>query len=237
MRVLVAGAGTTGTHVADTLADVHDVTLVDRVPARSPAVRFVLGDAADPGVLLHAGAPQADVLICVTGDDPTNLAIALLGKRRFGIRWTVARVADPAHRWLFTPAAGVDVAVSGAELVARLVQEEVTAGDLVTLLRLRGGVAVTETVLPPGAAVAGHLAAGLALPDGVALTAVVRHDAVLLPDRAGPLRAGDVVVALCEPGREHALHDLLTAPARSPGPPPIARLGAPQERQSPTWPA
>ena len=39
------------------------------------------------------------------------------------------------------------------------------------------------------------------------------HFALLLPDRAGPLRAGDTVVALCEPGREHALHDLLTSPA------------------------
>ncbi len=219
MRIIVAGAGSTGGHVAEVLAEAHDVTLIDRVAARSPTARLVLGDAADPSVLLRAGAPEADVLVCATRDDPTNLAIALLGKHRFGIRWTVARVTDPAHRWLFTPAAGVDVVVSSAELVARLVQEEVTAGDLVTLLRLRGGVAVTEIVLPAGAAVAGAVATQLALPHGVALTAVVRHDAVLLPDHAGPLRAGDVILALCEPGREHALHDYLTAPAPPPGEP------------------
>jgi trk system potassium uptake protein TrkA len=87
----------------------------------------------------------------------------------------------------------------------------VTAGDLVTLLRLRGpGVAVTETTLPPGAACAGRRAAELDLPPGTALTAVVREGHVLLPDRAGPLLAGDMVVALCEPGREHALHRVLT---------------------------
>ena len=213
-------------HVAAVLADVHNVTLIDRVAARAPTARCVLGDAADPSVLLHAGAPEADVLVCATDDDPTNLAIALLGKRRFDIRWTVARVTEPAHRWLFTPTAGVDVVVSSAELVARLVQEEVTAGDLVTLLRLRGGVAVTEIVLPAGAAVAGAAVARLALPDGVALTAIVRDDAVLLPERAGPLRAGDVILALCEPGREHALHDHLTAPAPPPGDPPIGGSGA-----------
>ena len=118
---------------------------------------------------------------------------------------------EPAHRWLFTPAAGVDVAVSAAELVTRLLQEEVTAGDLVTLLELRGGgVAVTETTIPPGAAIAGRRAGELEVPEGVALTAVVRQDQVLLPERAEALRAGDLVVALCEPGREHALHDLLT---------------------------
>ncbi len=222
MRVVIAGAGSTGMHVADVLGEVHEVTLIDRVAVGPTDPRFVLGDAADPSVLLRAGAHEADVLVSVTRDDATNLTVSLLGKHRFGVRWTVARLTDPAHRWLFTPGAGVDVVVSTAELVARLVQEEVTAGDLVTLLRLRGGVAVTETTLPAGAAAAGIPAAAVELPDGVALTGIVRHDEVLLPDRAGPLRAGDIVIALCEPGREHRLHDLLTAPARPATQPPTS---------------
>jgi trk/ktr system potassium uptake protein len=95
-----------------------------------------------------------------------------------------------------------------------VVQEEMTAGDLVTLLRLRDpGVAVTETALPPGAAVAGLLAGELELPGGTVLTAVVRDGHVLIPERAGRLIAGDVVVALCEPDREHLLHQLLTGGA------------------------
>jgi trk system potassium uptake protein TrkA len=217
MRILICGAGSTGRHVARVLADVHDVAIVDVAPQRpfgDPAPRFVLGDAADPAVLMQAGARDAEALVAVTDRDATNLTIALLAKRRFGVRSTVARVNEPAHRWLFVPEAGVDIAVSTAELVARVVQEEVTAGDLVTLLRLRGpGVAVTETTVPPGAAAAGTPAGELRLPDGVALTAIVRGADVVLPDRAGPLRAGDIVVALCEPGREHVLHDLLTARA------------------------
>jgi len=212
MRILICGAGTTGKHVAKVLGEVHDVTVIDRQEERRvPGHPFVVGDAADPAVLLDAGAREADALVATTADDPTNLVIALLAKHRFGVRSTVARMNDPSHRWLFTPAGGVDAVVSAAELVARLVQEEVTASDLVTLLELRGGgVAVTETTIPPGAAVAGTEASALALPDGVAVTAVVRQDQVLLPDRAGALRAGDIVVALCEPGREHVLHDLLT---------------------------
>jgi trk system potassium uptake protein len=212
MRILVCGAGATGRHVAEVLGEVHDVTVVDRLEDRRvPGRGFVAGDAADPAVLMDAGAAGADALISTTADDPTNLVIALLAKHRFSVGSTVARMNDPAHRWLFTPAAGVDVVVSAAELVTRLVQEEVTAGDLVTLLELRGGgVAVTETTIPAGAAVAGSRASELAIPEGVAITAVVREDQVLLPDRAGTLRAGDIVVALCEPGREHVLHDLLT---------------------------
>jgi trk system potassium uptake protein TrkA len=216
--MVICGAGDTGRHVAGVLAQAHDVTVVDRRPDRRmadrPGLRFILGDAADPSVLLRAGARDADALIAVTRDDPTNLLIATLAKHRLGVRSTVVRVQDPSHEWLFTARAGVDVVVSAAELVARLVQEEVTAGDFVTLLRLHEpGVAVIETTLPPGAAIAGSHAGRLALPDGVALTAVIRDGAVLLPGRAESLRAGDTVVALCEPGREHVLHDLLTGPA------------------------
>jgi trk system potassium uptake protein TrkA len=218
MRIVICGAGDTGRHVADVLAQVHDVTVVDRRPDRWIAdragLRFILGDAADPSVLLRAGVRDADALIAVTRDDPTNVLIATLAKHRLGVRSTVVRLQDPAHEWLFTARAGVDVVVSAADLVAHLVQEQVTAGDLVTVLRLHEpGVAVTETTLPAGATIAGSDADRLPLPDGVALTAVIRDGAVLLPGRAGPLRAGDTVVALCEPGREHVLHELLTGPA------------------------
>jgi trk system potassium uptake protein TrkA len=217
MRVVICGAGTTGHHVAEVLAEVHHVTLIDLDPSRigtgGPNLAYVLGDASDPDVLLAAGGSGADALIAVTRDDAVNLIAATLAHHRLGVRWVVARMNDPAHDWLFGPLTGVDVVVSTAELVARLVQEEVTAGDLVTLLRLRGaGVAVTETTLPPGADVAGTEASELRLPEGTALTAVIRDGHVLLPERTGPLTAGDVVVALCEPGREHVLHDALTGP-------------------------
>lgn len=214
MRIVICGAGTTGRHVAEVLADVHHVTVIEvdpgRVEAGRPDIAYVLGDASDPEVLVKAGGRGSDALIAVTRDDPVNLVAANIARHRLGVRWVVARMNDPRHAWLFAPAAGVDVVVSTAELVARLVQEEVTAGDLVTLLRLRGaGVAVTETTLPAGASVAGTLAPELALPAGTALTAVVRDGHVLLPARAGRLTAGDVVIALCEPGREHILHETL----------------------------
>lgn len=218
MRIVVCGAGSTGRHVAQVLADVHHVTVVerdpDRIGASGPNLAFVQGDASDPAALIAAGASGADALIAVTRDDATNLVAATIARHRLGVRWIVARLNDPVHDWLFASEAGIDVVVSTAELVARLVQEEVTAGDLVTLLRLRGaGVAVTETTLPPGASAAGTAAAELALPEGTALTAVVRDGHVLLPARAGRLSAGDVVVALCEPGREHVLHKALVGEA------------------------
>lgn len=219
MRIVVCGAGSTGRHVAGVLSELHHVTVIERDPGRigttGPTLAYVLGDASDPGTLVAAGASGADALIAVTRNDPTNLIAAMIARHRLGVRWVVARMSDPSHAWLFGEGSGIDVVVSTAELVARLVQEEVTAGDLVTLLRLRGaGVAVTETTLPPGARAAGTYATELSLPAGTALTAVVRGGHVLLPGAAKRLSAGDVIIALCEPGREHVLHDALVADAR-----------------------
>jgi trk system potassium uptake protein TrkA len=204
--------------VAAVLGGAHHVIVIDRdpdrLPAETPHVSAVAGDATDPAVLIDAGAGDARALIALTGDDAANSLIATLAKRSLGISRVVALVNDADHTWLLGPEAGVDVVASAADLVARLVQEEVTAGDLVTLLRLRGaGVAVTETTLPPGAAVAGLRAREIALPRGVAFTAVIRNGEVMLPERADRLIGGDVVVALCEPGREGPLHRLLVAGA------------------------
>jgi trk/ktr system potassium uptake protein len=140
MRILVCGAGSTGLYVARVLSAVYHVTMIERAPEHLPseedAFSVLLGDAADPGVLAQAEAADTDALIAATGQDRTNLVIARLAKQ-LGIRWVVVRMNDPEHDWLFTPEAGVDIAVSSGALVARLVQEEVTAGDLVTLLRMR----------------------------------------------------------------------------------------------------
>ena len=76
MRIVVCGAGSTGLHVARILAEVHDVTLVERIRGRVPddrAYDVTIGDAADPAVLLEAGARDADAVVAVTGDDPANL--------------------------------------------------------------------------------------------------------------------------------------------------------------------
>jgi trk system potassium uptake protein TrkA len=220
-HIVICGHGATGAHVARVLSEHHRVTVIDRsrerLPEPRPGLDAIAGDATDPKVLIAAGAREADAVIAITGDDAANALIATLAKRRLGVRSVVARVDDASHAWLFGPDAGVDAVVSAADLVARLVQEEVGAGDLVTLLRLRGaGIAVTETTIPAGAAVAGLTVEELELPAGVALTAVVREGEVLLADRAGRLTAGDVVVALCEPGREPALYRLLAGGAGAP---------------------
>jgi trk system potassium uptake protein len=75
----------------------------------------------------------------VTGDDARNLVVCSLARAEFDVPRTIARVVDPAHAWAFGPDLGVDVALDQADLLARLTLEEMSLGEVATLVKLRRG--------------------------------------------------------------------------------------------------
>ena len=79
--------------------------------------------------------------VAATGDDQVNLVVSLLAKTEFGVPRVVARINRAENEWLFTEQWGVDVAVSTPRLMAALVEEAVTVGDLVRLMTFRRGEA------------------------------------------------------------------------------------------------
>ena len=162
MRVVVTGAGAVGRHLASDLADRgHDVTLIDQSPdvvekARewAPKVNVILGDACEPWVLETAELSKAEVVVAATGDDEDNLVTSLLAKQEFAVPRVLARVNHPKNEWLFTEQWGVDAAVSPPHILTAMVEEAVTVGDLVRLIRLEGGrISIVEMTLPDVVAV------------------------------------------------------------------------------------
>lgn len=220
MFVLIVGGGKVGARLAEVLAEMgHQVRLVDKDPVRCAALErelgpvAVCGDGADLEVLRQAGVRRADALAAVTGSDEDNLVVALLGKREFHVPRVVARVNHPKNEWLFTPEMGVDVAVHPARVIAMLLEEELTLGDVVTLLKLqRGDVALVEVRLAPGAPAAHRRVGELALPPSAALTAVLRQGRVLVPHADLELLPEDEVLALTEVAGEGALQAALAGP-------------------------
>lgn len=213
MYVLVVGAGRTGARLCEALlADGHRVVVVDKDPhvaerlarrLEGRGLRVVRGDGNDPGVLGEAGAREARAIAAVTGEDEDNLAVGLLGKREFGVPRIVAKINNPLNAWLFTRTMGVDVAVDPADVIAHLLEEEASVGEIVTLLKLRqGGVSLVEVVLMPDWPVVGRTLGDLALPADTAVVALARDGRVLVPRADLALRPGDEVVALCTPAAE-----------------------------------
>jgi trk system potassium uptake protein len=204
MRVAIAGAGNVGRSIAQELIENgHDVMLIEREPRmlrpdRVPAAEWVLADACELSSLQEAQLSRCDVVVAATGDDKVNLVVSLLAKTEFAVPRVVARVNRAEDEWLFTEQWGVDVAVSKPRLMAALVEEAVTVGDLVRLMSFRQGEAnLVEITLPPAAPYVGHAVRDVPLPRDSALVAIVRGKRVLVPGPDDPLEAGDELVFVC----------------------------------------
>jgi len=219
MRVVITGAGAVGRHLAaDLAARGHDVTLieqdrdvVDAVRPEAQGVHLLLGDACEPWVLEEASLSTAEVVVAATGDDEDNLVTSLLAKTEFAVPRVLARVNHPKNEWLFTEQWGVDQAVSPPHILTALVEEAVTTGDLVRLLRLEGGqVSIVEMKLAADSPSIGRALYELRLPSDSALVAVLREGHVVIPQPETMLAAGDEVVALATgEAAEQLLRDTL----------------------------
>src|SRR5213592_824784 len=214
MRVVVTGGGAIGRHLsADLVERGHDVTLieqhrsvVDRLREEIPEVKVMLGDACEPRVLDDAHLSDADVVVAATGDDEDNLVTSLLAKQEFAVPRVLARVNHSSNEWMFTEQWGVDAAVSPPHILTALVEEAVTVGDVVRLLKLeRGKVTLVELTLEPGSAAAGRPMYELRLPLDSTIVAIVRDEHVVIPQPETVLTAGDEIMAIARPEVEDDL--------------------------------
>jgi trk system potassium uptake protein len=218
MRVVVTGGGAIGRHLSFDLAQRgHEVTLVEQNKAivdtlreEIPDVKVMLGDACEPWVLEDAELSGADVVVAATGDDEDNLVTSLLAKQEFGVPRVLARVNHPSNEWLFNEQWGVDQSVSPPHVLTALVEEAVTTGDLVRLLRLEGGRAsIVEMKLNDSSPGAGRPLYELRLPADTAIVAVLREGHVVIPQPETVLAAGDELVALASNESEPTLRGMI----------------------------
>ena len=198
MKVAIAGAGAVGRSIArELIRSEHDVMLLERKldhvdQAAIPEAEWVLADACELSLLEAAHLENYDVVIAATGDDKANLVLSLLAKTEFGVDRVVARVNDPRNEWLFDAAWGVDVAVSTPRMLASLVEEAVSVGDLVHLMTFRKGQAnLVEITLPENTPLAGKPVRKLQLPRDAALVTILRGGRVIVPQHDDPLEGGD----------------------------------------------
>ena len=203
MRIAIAGAGSVGRSIAGELVENgHQVMLIDRdpeaiKPGRIEAAEWVLADACEVALLEDAGLQTCDV-------------VSLLAKTEFAVGRVVGRVNDPRNEWLFTDAWGVDVAVSTPRILAALVEEAVTVGDLVRLFTLRQGqVNLVEVTLPPTTSIAGRPVRDLRLPRDAALVTILRGGRVIVPQPDEPLEPGDELLFVASTEVEDQVRDAL----------------------------
>ena len=108
MHVVIAGCGRVGSGLArDLVSQGFDVAILDESPEAFHLLgddfpgEFVVGRALDWDTLRRAGIHDAVAFVACTDGDNTNIVIAQIAQKKYGIRCVVARVYDPLRAELF----------------------------------------------------------------------------------------------------------------------------------------
>ena len=129
MRVVIAGVGNVGYHLAKLLsAEGQDIVLIDRAADKLKLVAnqidagTIRGNSTSYAVLEEAGISEADLLIAVTSSEDANIATAIIAKH-LGAKRTVARISNTEFIYkkdkLNLKHLGIDDIISPESLAAR----------------------------------------------------------------------------------------------------------------------
>jgi trk system potassium uptake protein TrkA len=221
MFVIIASGGRTGAQLASMLIGMdHDVRVVEnrpeilsRIHRELPTETIVEGDPLQLHVLEMAGIHEADALAACTTSDENNLTLCYMARKLYQVRRTIARVNNPRNAWLFDKKFFVDVAVNQAEILSSLIQEEMSLGDMITLVKLRrGNYSLVEEKIPPGARVIGTEIKDIHFPEHVVIAAIVRRGEVMIPRGITVIEEGDEILAVADQDGAYELAELFSPP-------------------------
>jgi len=221
MFVLIAGGGRTSARLANLLInEKYKVRVIENrrdilahLHQDLPTEVVYEGNAIDPSALEQAGIRGAQALAAVTTSDSINLVLCFLAKTMFGVPRTIARVNNPNNAWLFNDKFHVDIALNQADVLAHLIQEEMSLGDMMTLFKIRRGrYSVVEEKVPPGAKVIGIPLKDLGLAEHCVIAAIIRDGVMTLPRGESTLQENDEIIAVASAEGTQKLAELLAHP-------------------------
>jgi len=185
MRIVVLGAGTVGTWIADLLCrHRHSVTVVDNDPSTCKLinneldVRVVTGSASQSSVLFQSDVIGADLCLAVTGDDEVNIVAASMAKA-MGARRSIARIYGPVFHDVSTfdyqRHFGIDRLLSLEHLTAMELARGIrNPGSVVLEHFARGELEVLEVVMEEPTKAIGVSLKDLGLPKTIRIGSIYR---------------------------------------------------------------
>jgi K+ transport systems, NAD-binding component len=187
-RVVIAGGGNIGFHLARTLEKHNQVKLIERDARRARKVSELLesaivlhGDAADEELLIEENIDSADVFAAMTNAEEANILSAMLAKR-LGAHKVMALINKPSYAELMEAHPAIDIAISPQTITIGSLLAHVRRGDVVRVHSLRRGAAEALEAVVHGndktSRVIGRRVGEIKLPEGATIGAVVRGEEV-----------------------------------------------------------
>lgn len=200
-RVIIVGGGQTGTALAKAVDRMKvSARLIERDAARSrdlaaslDKVIVIRGDGTDRDLLLEEGVRNAGFLVALTGDEESNVLIALLAKG-LGVRKTISRINKLSYVSLVS-SLGIDKVVSTRLSAIRAILQHIRRGRIISVAPLKGenAEAIEAEALNTSDIVDAPLSR-IKFPKGALIAAVVREDELIIPGGDTLIQAGDRLI-------------------------------------------
>ncbi len=202
-RVLLAGGGHIGGTLAKILEKDYQVKIIETNKQRAQQLSeeldsaiVLLGDAADPDLLIEENIESMDVFCAVTNDDEANILSAMLAKK-LGARKVMSLINRPAYVDLVESSL-IDIAISPHTVTMGAMLAHIRKGDVVAVHALRRGAAEAIEAIAHGdekvSKVVGRSIDELKLPEGVSIGAIVRGDEVIIAHHDVVIQSDDHVI-------------------------------------------
>ena len=190
-RILLAGGGNIGFHLAKSLENSFQVKIIERDPKRTKFLSESLdkaivlqGDAADQDMLLEENIENMDVFCALTNDDEANILSAMLAKR-LGANKVMSLINRLSYVDLIE-SSSIDIAISPQQVTLGTLLAHVRKGDIVAVHSLRRGAAEAIEAVAHGdkktSKVVGRRIEQVKLPSGATIGAIARGDDVIMAE-------------------------------------------------------
>lgn len=218
MKVIIIGGGQVGGYIANLLIENGNDALV--IENKEKALQsleknglkkenIVIGDGTDALLLEKAGVRRCSAFVCVTGNDETNLAAAMMAKFEYDVPKVIARVNNPKNAWLFNAGMGVDVRINQADLIGHMIADEMNYQSIMTLMRLsRGEYSIVRVRVDYHSPNVNKSIAEIKLPDNVLLIAIYEDDTMAIPHGKTVIRAGQHILAFADEAAVEELNQI-----------------------------
>ena len=204
-RVVIAGGGETGLHLARILEqEQFRVMIMERDEGRCQLLAKQLskssvihGAATDAELLEEHRVGNADVFVAVTGDDEDNMVLGVRAND-LGTKLVFATIDRPDYGGIIQRL-GIDRAVSARDVMAKQVLSFLNEGIVISRSKIPGGlINVLEIDIPPGSKAATTAIAELGLSERCLIVAIVKQDDVRVPGARDRLQPNDIAILLVE---------------------------------------
>lgn len=202
--VTLVGGGETGLRTCEILRSYQreglSVKLIEKDPYRAQYLAETLqdvlvinGDATNLDLLEAEKIGESDALVAVTGQEETNLLVAMLGKR-IGVKEVIVQLGREEYSAL-ADTIGVHATVIPRLLTASTILRLLQKDRLVDLaFLLQGEAEVMEVVVDEEAPIAGKLLKNANIPSNALVATIIRGNETIIPHGDSKVLPGDHVI-------------------------------------------